>query len=259
MANAMPILFVSDSTSDTNLPVALSGDGHSVTTVLNDFSTGNTTLTGSLSLYDAVFWSATGTGYGGVHSAAVIANLHSYVTGGGRLFVTGYDALVSPNDPALRTLLGGDAAYYDIGWNGVGVVTTDTNTLTAGVVAIAGVTTSTNNGNSDHDGLRPAGPDTACSLAHPTAGGGGVCLWSLRDLGLGQTAWVSSGSYNGRSGPGWLVTAADGTGVFNAAARNFAHNAAASQSVPEPGTLALLAVGFGCMRMYRRRNGVRRV
>ncbi len=71
-ARAASILFVSDSMTDTNIPTALMADGHTVTTVTGDYATGNMTLRGDLSGYDAVFWSATGPGGGADHTDAAI-------------------------------------------------------------------------------------------------------------------------------------------------------------------------------------------
>ena len=105
---AVSILFVSDVESDNNIPLVLVGDGHTVTTVLNDYSVGNNpALSGDLSAYDAVFWSATGSGDGGTHNASTFTNLSSYVSAGGRVFVTGYDSIASPTDDNLISFLGG--------------------------------------------------------------------------------------------------------------------------------------------------------
>ena len=65
-AHSANVLFVSDSRTDTNIPAILRADGHSVTTVVNDFTSGpntNAVLTGSLAAYSVVVWSATGTGF----------------------------------------------------------------------------------------------------------------------------------------------------------------------------------------------------
>jgi hypothetical protein len=51
------VLFVSDTTTDLDIATALTGDGHTVTTVTGDYAGGNATLKGDLSAYDAVFWS----------------------------------------------------------------------------------------------------------------------------------------------------------------------------------------------------------
>src|SRR5687767_142420 len=82
-AFAANILFVSDSNTDSNIPMALMADMHTVTTVMMDYPA-NMALLGDLGDYDAVYWSATGPGSGAEHSnPMVFTNLTSYVMGGG--------------------------------------------------------------------------------------------------------------------------------------------------------------------------------
>ncbi|MEQ9081623.1 MAG: hypothetical protein RLP09_47595, partial [Sandaracinaceae bacterium] len=76
------ILFVSDVNSDNNLPGVLTGDGHTVTVVINDYDAAtdtNPTLVGDLSSYDVVYWSATGSGSGALHDASTFVALEAYI------------------------------------------------------------------------------------------------------------------------------------------------------------------------------------
>lgn len=220
-AQSANILFVSDSQTDTNIPGVLTASGHTVTTVLNDFTAGpdtNVVLIGSLAAYDVIVWSATGNGSGNQHSAATATNLSNWVTSGGRLFVTGYDSIVSPPDAELQGLLGGSGAN-DTGDNS-GPVINVANSLTTGVVDIRGVTP-TGGYTDDMDSLSGLVGGTVCVVADTS--NAGACHWTLRTLGSGEIAYVS----NGESGPvsahpSWGDTSAGGAGAYNAALRNFA-------------------------------------
>jgi hypothetical protein len=227
-ALAANVLFVSDSETDSNIPAVLQADGHTVTTVLNDYDdmTGeNTALQASLAGYDVVVWSSTGEGSGDEVSATTAANLESYVNAGGRLFVTGYDSIKSPDDPVLQGLIGGLGGTDDSSGPVPGPVINVVNSLTTGVVDIRGVTPS--GGYDDQDTLANLGPNTVCvvdSLNNP-----GECHWTLRTLGSGEIAYVSNGEYGPVSAhPSWEDTSAGGDGAYNAALRNFVYNAPAS-------------------------------
>ncbi len=218
------VLFVSDSTTDLNIPAVIQADGHTVITATNQYvlATGETTaLTYNLASFDAVVWSATGTGAGDLNSgAATLGNLASYVTGGGSLFVTGYDSVASPTDPALAALLGGTSPYDHSSSNTPGPLTSASNTITTGVVDIRGVTPS--GGYSDADAF--SGVDTADTVALATHVGGGVA-WTLRSLGSGEIAYVSNGQFGPNSShSSWTNTASGGPGAYNAALRNFVAN-----------------------------------
>ncbi|MCC6874221.1 MAG: hypothetical protein IT378_07915, partial [Sandaracinaceae bacterium] len=108
-AYAADVLFVADSDGDEELAGVLMADGHRVTRVAGDFSGGrNTRLAMPIGDFDVVVWSADGTGNGSEHTDAVVfASLNMFVTQGGRVLVTGYDAVASPFDPMLVTFLGG--------------------------------------------------------------------------------------------------------------------------------------------------------
>jgi len=137
-ARAADVLVVSDAFTDTNIATVLQGDGHTVTLVTNDFMGGTSpTLLGELSQYDVVVWSATVTGYGGMHpSPAVFASLLAYVEGGGRVLVTGYDVLSYP-DPLLISFLGGSGAIDYPGQPGA--IASFECSLTVGRVDLRGV------------------------------------------------------------------------------------------------------------------------
>lgn len=218
VAQSANILFVSDSQTDTNIPAVLTGDGHTVTTVLDDFTAGpdtNAVLSGSLVAYDVVVWSATGYAYGSTHVAATADNLSSWVSSGGRLFVTGYDSIVSPPDPVLWGLLGGNGAN-DVNDHS-GPVINAANSLTTGVVDIRGITP-TGGWSSDMDSLYVL-PGTVCVVADTS--NAGACHWTLRALGSGEIAYVSNGEYSPSANASWANESAGGAGAYNAALRNF--------------------------------------
>jgi hypothetical protein len=54
---AANLLFVSDTTTDLDIPTALESDGHTVTVVTDDHASGNAALKGDLSSFSAVYWS----------------------------------------------------------------------------------------------------------------------------------------------------------------------------------------------------------
>jgi uncharacterized protein (TIGR03382 family) len=223
-AFAANVLFVSDVATDTNIPGILMADGHTVTVVTNDFVTGdNPRLRGDLSGFQAIVWSATGSGGAGSEhtNAEVFTNLTAFVTGGGSVFVTGYDSIASPLDPRLVAFVGG-AGSIDVP-SAVGVCTMAENALTVGVVDIRGVTPT--GGNGDRDALTSLSPETISVC--PTTGGASH-QFTLRPLGSGRIAYVS----NGASGPtsthaSWATTTSGGAGAYNGALRNFIDNAAA--------------------------------
>jgi hypothetical protein len=188
-------------------------DGHMVTTVTGDFSGGtNTQLGMPLDAYDAVYWSADGTGSGASHTdAAVFTNLTNYVTAGGRVFVTGYDSIASPTDSMLIAFLGGTSSRDN--FSAASTITSAENSLTVGAVDIRGVTPTASG---DHDCLEGLGADTV-SVAD-SASSAGCAQWSLRTLGGGEIAYIS----NDGSGTEWTSTASGGAGAYNAAIRNFA-------------------------------------
>ena len=218
-ASAANVLFVSDFSSDTSIVPALEADGHTVTMIINDYAGGrNATLAGSLAGYDMIYWSATG----GAHTdASVFSNLTAYVSDGGRVFVTGVDALSGfPTDTQLLSFLGGTGAR-DTG-TVPGPVASFETSLTVGVVDIRGVLPT---GSDDNDCLSGLGFTTLAIAANGTDPS--CAQWSLRAYGAGQIAHVSSGS-----SLVWTNTSAGGAGAYNAAIRNFASSGEMGSSDP---------------------------
>ena len=249
-AQAGPVLFVSDSTTDTSIATVLTGAGYTVTSLTNQYvsATGATTaLLGSLGSYSAIFWSATGNGFGDQNNnAAMLANLSSYVSGGGRIFVTGYDSIASPDDAALQAFLGGSGSVDTCGIPGV--ISSTANSLTSGVENITGQTPGTGGNTCDRDGLTNLAGDTV-GIVEDTSNLG-FYQWTLRSLGSGQIAYVSNGngSFDFES-----TTWTDSNSVYNAAVLNFAANAS-QQSIPEPSSLLIVALGLAGLAATRRKT-----
>ena len=214
------VLFVSDNTTDTNIPAALTPDGHIVTTLTNQFS-GNTTaaLTGSLAQYDAVIWSATGTGFGSLNDdATMLANLEAYVTGGGRVYVTGYDSIASPSDAALAQFVGGTGAVVDIaGGTPPGAVANVTTSLSIGVSDIRNVVPT--GGYNDRDAMTALAPGTVPVAT--SASNSSQWQWVVRPLGAGEIAYVSNGAHPSTTQEDWD----NPTTAYNASLRNFVFGA----------------------------------
>lgn len=247
---AGPILFASDSTTDTSIATVLTGAGYAVTSLTNQYdnATGATTaLLGALAGYDSIFWSATGTGFGALNNnAAMLSNLSNYVSAGGRVFVTGYDSIASPNDPALQAFLGGSGSVDTCG--NPGVISSVANSLTTGVVDITGQIPGTSGNTCDRDGLGSLGVDTVGVAG--SDGNAGFYQWTLRSLGAGQIAYVANGNHiSGSESTTW----ADAGSVYNAAVLNFAANS--SNQIPEPSTLLMMALGLaGILATGRKRT-----
>ena len=228
------VLFVSDSNTDNNIPGVIQADGHTVITATSQYvaSTNETTaLTYGLSSFDAVIWSATGGGSGDINDgSATIANLTAYVTGGGSLFVTGYDSVASPTDPALAALVGGTGPADHSSSNNIAPLTGASNSITTGVVDIRGVTPT--GGYSDSDSFSGVNSADTVVLATHTDG---LRAWLLRSLGGGQIAYVPNGQYGPTSAhASWTNTAAGGAGAYNAALRNFVANSSGAVANTAP-------------------------
>jgi hypothetical protein len=85
--------------------------------------------------------------------------------------------------------------------------------------------------------------------------------WTLRTLGNGEVAWVSSGNFNNDTDdPDWTNTTIPGDGVFNAGLRNFAYNACLSTPVPaltEWGIIIfIILTGLGVVYSLRRQRKI---
>ena len=164
---------------------------------------------------------ANGTGGGSSHTnAALFTNLETYVSNGGKVFVTGYDSVASPTDSHLVSFLGGTGSRDFTSGGGLGAAT-GSNSLTTGVVDIQGVTPT--GGYGDQDKLILGDGATAVSVV----AGDTDSVWTLRSLGSGEIAYVSNGQ-SGNTGThgSWSNTAAGGDGAYNAALRNFVQSAA---------------------------------
>jgi hypothetical protein len=261
------ILFVMDGDNDQNIGPVLQGAGHTVTTVLNDFDTteeDNAVLQGpGLDVYDVIFWAASGSNNGDEHNAATFTNLSTYVSGGGRIFITGYDSIASPRDPNLIAFIGASDSDDSSSENVNGPVT-GVNNLSSGVVNIVGVVPTGGHSDSDTaEGLTSA----TCVVSRPNEGAGD-CAWTLRKLGAGEIAYVSNGE-DAVAHPSWNDAAAGGNGAYNAALRNYAANAAGvggtgappPPAVPVPTMstwlmlLMALSLGLLAARRLPRRGG----
>ncbi len=223
------VLLVSDAaTGDTNLQAALTYDGHNVTVVTGDFATQNQALRGDLSRYRLVVWIASASGFGDAHpDPALFSALEAYVQRGGRVLVTGYDAIASPVDPLLIAFLGGTGAR-DVP-SPPGALSSVPSSLTTGVVDIRNLTPV--GASSDRDALTGTGPDTV--IVCPSSGDPGQGQWTVRRLGDGEIAWVSNGRAE-EAEPNWLLRDPGAAGVYNAALRNFAFAAARGAIAPVP-------------------------
>ncbi len=235
------VLFVDDEggppTDNADIETALIAAGHTVTYITGDYDNNtnqnNTVLQGNLSAYSIIVWAATGDNGGGdVHSATTTNNLANWVSNGGWLFVTGYDTIASPIDPNLITLIGGGVTSQDNDALGPIVLA---NELTTGVVNLVGITPDTLD---DQDRLPIAdlGANTVC-----VSGDGTNCSWTLRTLGAGRIAYVSTDDDDDIE---WLDTGATATGAYNGALRNFVFNAPLTPPVQAVPTLSIWGLGI---------------
>ncbi len=239
------VLFVDDDTPITDnadIETALIAAGHTVTYVtgdyINDTNQDNTLLQGNLSAYSIIVWAATGdTGFGDAHSLATTSNLASWVSSGGWLFITGYDTIASPTDPNLITLIGGGTNSTDETSGGALGPIVLANELSTGTVNLVGITPDSL---SDQDSIPIADlvPGTVC-----VSGDGVDCSWTLRTLGAGRIAYVST---DANTDINWLDTGATATGAYNGALRNFVANAAAA-ALPATAIPTLSVWGLGLL------------
>lgn len=222
IAGAGSILFVSDSGVDVDIANVLIGAGYDVDVVADNFVGGTTpALSGDLSGYSAIYWSASGNGSGDQHiDPAMFANLEAFVVNGGHVFVTGYDSVASPADPLLINFLGGNGSQ-DFGTPITPA--SGANSLTTGVIDIQGVIPTGYYGDTD---TLYVDPTTGTQVVVGSSYGGNGASWSLRGLGDGEIAYVSNGiSGTNGSEDGWTDTSAGGQGAYNAALLNFAFSA----------------------------------
>ena len=213
------VLFVcdGDNTTATEIPAELTAAGYTVTSIYNDHNSttkNNATLQApGLSAYSVIYWHASGaSGFGDTHSAATFTALSAYVSAGGAVFVTGYDVIASPTDPELITFLGGTSSS-DGGSQGTETLV-GANSLTTGVTNTVGLVLNTTG---DHDGLNNLQPGT---IGVATNAGNGSHGWTIRTLGAGEIAWVSTTQSLSSPFAAWNTV---GSG-YNEALLNFASN-----------------------------------
>ncbi|MCW8984236.1 MAG: hypothetical protein OQK55_02755 [Thermoanaerobaculales bacterium] len=119
---AANVLLIEDQGGFGGAAGILTGDGHTVTEINNEFANGYANLLNGAFLagFDIVVWGARGDGSGTVTPAGVITSLESYIQAGGHLLVTGYDTIGSPDDPGLAGLVRsstfGDQVSSDPNW-----------------------------------------------------------------------------------------------------------------------------------------------
>lgn len=227
-AAAGEVLFVNYNGSDNTIPAALAADGHTVTSVDVPPATASTYFQNvNLGQYCAVVWS-TAYAYNQDLSGAT-TRLANWATSGGDVLITTPDGIRRSNSPYptgqpdLVSLLGGTAAT-DNG-NTYSTVANVSNSLTTGLVDIRGQTPPPI---SDMDAL--CGPLASGTTGVVTAQNTGCAsepgyAWSLRTLGSGQVAFITSGNFTSGDDPDWSSTAIPGDGVYNAGLRNFVHAA----------------------------------
>ena len=208
------VLFVADGAENQEIVSVLQGDGHTVSSVILDFSNGaNTTLLGDLSAYDVIYWSASGAGSGIPHDPATFENLESYVSGGGRIFVTGPNALTqaAPFDEALVAFLGGSSVAASS--SDVTTLLNVSSVLAVGQIDARGVSL-TGVLARDLDLLGGLGANT--QPVDDSDGDRFGYAVTLRLLGLGRIAWVSSDVNNDGAPDSWSQDP-----FYNALVRNY--------------------------------------
>jgi hypothetical protein len=215
------ILFVSDNLNGFEIPGQLEQLGFDVTAVFEDYvdddTEDNTLLQGDLSSFDMIYWNASGErDTGDSHSQATTDNLLNYVLAGGHLFVTGFDAIASPDDPNLIALLGGSGSVDQPDTDDqIYTVLGPENNLNSGLFDIIGLPIPPIG---DEDGLLGLNAETIVVVDSDVGDG---ARWALRTTTGGQIAWVStSNSGAGSRFPQWETP---GSGYFEAL-RNFAFN-----------------------------------
>ena len=184
------VLFVSDSGADAGIVSALELDGHRIDSALDVFVGGQTPpLEGDLTGYDAVVWSAAGTGFGSVHNLSTTEAVTAWVADGGWLFITGHDVMYGPDDPNMRAFFG--CEYSGTTPSLLQALGDDANAMTVGLFDIRG--------ESPRGLARTRNYLVSCAadtVAVAITGGSGSIQWALRPIGDGVVMWLSNGLAN---------------------------------------------------------------
>ncbi len=220
--SAGDVLFVNYNGSDSRIPTALSADGHSVSSVdVPPVNASTYFQSANLNQYCAVVWSAA-YAYDEDVSGAV-TRLSNWVSSGGHVLIATPDGI--RNDGDLISLIGGSGGT-DSG-NGYSTVANLANSVTTGLIDIRGQQPYDVG---DEDSL--CAPLTPGTVGLVTAGSTGCpsepgYTWTLRTLGSGQVAFITSGNFSGSTtnDPDWASTTMPNHGVYNAGLRNFVHAA----------------------------------
>ncbi|WP_346857051.1 HYR domain-containing protein [uncultured Draconibacterium sp.] len=199
---SLEVLYVDNYADNaTEVPNELVSDGHNVTSVLNEYSNGYSTLNGDLSAYDLIVWDAR---WGYNIPLSTLNNIEAWVQAGGNILVTGYDVVFSTQ---IQSFLGGSSGS-DFGGNNDLTVLGPGNNLTTGIYDIVGTTIFAI---SDWDALNAPYSDETVNIV-------GAGRWTLRTIvGGGQIAWLTGYYYQDGK---WSTP---GSGYYEAL-KNFAFN-----------------------------------
>jgi hypothetical protein len=230
-AMAGSVLFVSYNDSDGSVGVALAADGHDVTQVNVPPETANDYFSGAdLAGYCAVIWSAAYAYERDVSTATAV--LTAWVQQGGSILVTAPDAIRAQSADMIGFLGGSSARDENLNFSPVANLM---NSVTTGLVDIRGQTPPDI---SDQDTLcGPLLPGTV-GLVTGTLTPDSTCpdnegyAWTLRSLGQGEIAFITSGNFTSDDDPDWSSTVIPGDGVYNAGLRNFVHAACRPRAIP---------------------------
>lgn len=235
-AVAGEVLFVNYNSSDSSIEAALVADGHNVTQANVPPETANAYFpSANLDAYCAVVWSGAYAYSQDVSTAT--ATLASWVEQGGAVLVTAPDAIRSQSTDMIGFLGGSSARDENLNFSPVANLS---NSVTTGLIDIRGQTPPDI---SDQDTL--CGPllSGTVGLVTGTLTPDSSCpdndgyAWTLRGLGDGEVAFITSGNFTSGDDPDWASTAIPGDGVYNAGLRNFVHaacqpRAAVAQPIP---------------------------
>jgi hypothetical protein len=254
------VLFVNFNASDNTIEDALIADGHDVTRVDVPPDTANSFFSGTdLGDFCTVVWSAAYAYDDDVSTATSV--LTDWVASGGFALITAPDAIRAQSTDMVQFLGGSSARDENLNFSPVADIA---NSLTTGLVDIRGLTPPDV---SDQDTLcgplvpGTVGLVTGTSMPDSTCPNDEGYAWTLRSLGTGEIAFISSGNFTSGDDPDWSDTTIPGGGVYNAALRNFARAGCSPRAEPQPiptlsiwGLIALLSALFlgAALRMSNR-------